>query len=446
VTLRPMEPQPTRVPIEAKQAGEVRARWAWVEPSVWTDRMLTALEDGVKGGKWFSLVDKVYSVQNLRSAFAEVKANRGGAGVDHQTIDMFERHLEANLEHLSESLRGGRYRPQAIRRVYIPKPGKKHEKRPLGIPTVRDRVVQAAMRHVLEPIFERDFAEQSYGFRPGRGCKDALRRVDGLLKAGYTWVVDADLKSYFDTIPHGRLMDRVQAKVADGRVLGLIEAYLKQKIMDTARAWTPEQGSPQGAVLSPLLSNIYLDPMDHKMARAGYEMVRYADDFVVLCRSEREAREALERVQRWTAEAGLTLHPDKTRTVDATQRGGFDFLGYHFERGYRWPSRKSMRKMRDTIRAKTRRTNGHSLTQIVTDVNRTLRGWYEYFKHSHWNTFPGVDGWIRMRLRSLLRKRAGKRGRGRGLDHHRWPNLFFAAHGLFSTTAAHAAACQSPPG
>ncbi len=408
--------------------------------------MLTALEDGVKGDKWFSLIDKVYSVRNLRSAFSDVKANRGSAGVDHETIDMFERHLEANLGHLSESLRDGSYRPQAVRRVYIPKPGTKHEKRPLGIPTVRDRVVQAAARHVLEPIFERDFAEQSYGFRPRRGCKDALRRVDALLETGSIWVVDADLKSYFDTIPHRRLMDRIQVKVADGRVLGLIEAYLHAAVMDTLSTWTPDSGCPQGAVLSPLLSNIYLDELDHEMARLGHAMIRYADDFVVLCRSEREAREALARVRRWTAEAGLTLHPEKTRIVNVTERGGFDFLGYHFERGYRWPSRKSMGKLRDAIRAKTRRTNGHSLRQIVSDVNRTLRGWYEYFQHSHWNTFPGVDGWIRMRLRSLLRKRTGKRGRGRGLDHHRWPNLFFAAQGLFSTATAHAAACQSPPG
>ena len=186
---------------------------------VWTERMLTALEEGVKGGKWFSLIDKVYALANLRAAFEKVKANEGAAGVDHQTIEMFERHLEENLEKLSRSLKDGTYRPQAVRRVWIPKPGSK-EKRPLGIPTVRDRVVQAALRNVLEPIFEREFAEHSYGFRPDRGCKDALRRVDELLKAGYTWVVDADLKSYFDTIPHGPLMERVEEKVADGRVLG----------------------------------------------------------------------------------------------------------------------------------------------------------------------------------------------------------------------------------
>jgi len=399
--------------------------------------MLTALEQGVKGGVWFSLMDKVYSARNLRAAYAEVKAKRGAGGVDHQTIEMFEANLEANLRYLEEDLRTGAYHPQAIRRVHIPKPGTK-DLRPLGIPTVRDRVAQAAARHVLEPIFERDFAAQSYGFRPGRSCKDALRRVDELLKGGHTWVVDADLKSYFDTIPHGRLMARVKAKVADGRVLGLIEAYLKAEIMDTLSTWTPEMGSPQGAVLSPLLSNIYLDDLDHKMAQAGQEMIRYADDFVILCRSEAAAREALEQVQRWTAEAGLTLHPDKTRIVDATQVGGFDFLGYHFERGYRWPRKKSMNKLREAIRVKTRRTNGHSLDDIIRSVNVTLQGWFNYFQHSHPTTFGPVDSWMRMRLRSILRRRKGLRGRGRGNDHHRWTNAFFEEQGLLSLVLAHA--------
>ncbi len=436
-----MEETSARVPPTAKQAEEVGSRWSWAEPSVWTDRMLTALENGVKGGVWFSLIDKVHSARNLREAFEEVKANRGAAGVDHQTIEAFEANLETNLRRLEEDLKTGAYRPQAIRRTYIPKPGTK-EKRPLGIPTVRDRVAQAAVRHVLEPIFERDFAAQSYGFRPGRGCKDALRRVDGLLKAGYTWVVDADLKSYFDTIPHKRLMDRVKAKVADGRVLRLIEAYLKAEIMETLSTWTPEEGCPQGAVLSPLLSNIYLNDLDHQMARLGYEMIRYADDFVVLCRSEAEAREALEAVRRWTEQAGLTLHPTKTRIVDATQVGGFDFLGYHFERGYRKPRPKSMNKLRDAIRAKTPRTNGHSLDAIIRSVNQTLKGWFEYFKHSHHTSFRRLDEWVRMRLRSILRKRSGRRGRGRGLDHRRWTNAYFEAQKLFSLVTAHRALCQ----
>ncbi len=439
---RTAEEGPAGVSETATQAGEIRARWAWVEPTVWTERMLTALEKGVKGGKWFSLIDKVYALPNLRAAFAKVKRNRGAAGVDHQTIEMYEQRLEENLEKLSQSLKDGEYRPGAVRREWIPKPGSR-EKRPLGIPTVRDRVVQAALLSVLEPIFERDFATQSYGFRPNRGCKDALRRVEELLSSGHTWVVDADLKSYFDTIPHEQLMGRVEEKVSDGRVHELLEAFLNQKVMDTAKSWTPEGGTPQGAVISPLLSNIYLDPLDQMMERAGTEMVRYADDFVILCRSRDEAEEALERVRQWTAEAGLTLHPEKTRIVDATERGGFDFLGYHFERGMKWPREKSLRKLKDTIRAKTKRTNGHSMTVIISDVNRTLAGWFEYFKHSQRNTFPSLDRWTRMRLRSILRKRQGRKGRGRGRDHLRWPNTYFAELGLFSLATAHAQARQS---
>lgn len=436
------EEQPAGVPETATQAGEIRERWAWVEPSVWTERMLTALEAGVKGGKWYSLMDKVYALANLRAAFAKVKANGGAAGVDRQTVEMFEHDLEENLEKLSRQLKEGSYRPQAVRRVWIPKPGKK-ERRPLGIPTVRDRVVQGALLHVLEPIFERGFAAQSYGFRPNRGCKDALRRVDGLLRAGHTWVVDADLKSYFDTIPWGPLVRKVEEKVSDGRVIELLKAYLEQKVMDGVESWAPEEGTPQGAIVSPLLSNIYLDRLDHAMAEAGYEMVRYADDIVVLCRSEMEAKEALARMQRWTAQAGLTLHSVKTRIVDAEQAGGFDFLGYHFERGMKWPRAKSLDKLKDTIRGKTRRTQGQSLQVIIDNVNRTTRGWFEYFKHSHANTFARTDSWLRMRIRSILRKRAGRRGRGRGSDHQRWPNSFFRKQGLFSLATARATACQS---
>ncbi len=436
------EDKPTGVPETATQVGEVRARWAWTEPSVWTERMLTALEEGVKGGKWYSLMDKVYALPNLRAAFAKVKANGGAAGVDHQTVEMYERRLEENLEKLTQALKGGKYRPQAVRRVWIPKLGSK-EKRPLGIPTVQDRVVQAAILNVLEPIFERDFAEQSYGFRPNRGCKDALRRVCELLEAGCTWIVDADLKSYFDTIPHGQMVSRVEEKVSDGRVIEMLQAYLKQDVMDGMESWTPEGGTPQGAIVSPLLSNIYLDPLDQAMAGAGNQMVRYADDFVILCRSEADAREVLERVREWAVQAGLTLHPVNTRIVNAEEKCGFDFLGYHFERGMKWPRKKSLDKFKATIRAKTKRTNGQSLQVIIEDVNRTLHGWFEYFKHSHHTTFPGLDRWIRMRIRSILRKRQGRRGRGRGRDHQRWPNAFFKEHGLFSLVTAHVAVCQS---
>ena len=442
MTARQGEAEPVPVSEKTKQTGEIPDRWSWVEPSVWTPRMLAALEEGVKGGKWFSLIDKVYAPANLTQAFTRVAANGGAAGVDHQTVQMYEGQLSVNQERLAAQLQDGSYRPQAVRRVWINKPGGK-EKRPLGIPTVRDRVAQTALRNVLEPIFERDFAEHSYGFRPQRGAKQALRRIAALLKAGYTTVVDADLKSYFDTIPRELLLVRVIEKVSDGRVIKLLASYLEQGVMEGLVRYTPTAGTPQGAVISPLLSNIYLNPLDHLMAARGVEMVRYADDFVILCRTQAEARQALSWVQDWTDSNGLSLHPEKTRIVDATSHGGFDFLGYHFERGYRWPRGKSIKKLRDTIGAKTRRTNGHALSAIIEDVNRTLRGWFEYFKHSHETTFKQQDSWIRMRLRSILRKRNHMAGRGRGADHQRWPNAYFATRGLFSLAAARASLCQS---
>jgi RNA-directed DNA polymerase len=308
---------------------------------------------------------------------------------------------------------------------------------------VRDRVAQTALRNVLEPIFEQGFAEHSYGFRPGRGCKDALRRVRHLLRNGYSYVVDADLKSYFDSIPHEGLMARVEEKVSDGRVLALLGAYLNQDVLDGMERWTPEGGTPQGAVISPLLSNIYLNPLDQLMAANGIEMVRYADDFVLLCRTQEAAEDALKTVQGWVEENGLKLHPEKTRIVDEREPGGFDFLGYHFERGMKWPRKKSLAKLREAVRTKTRRANGHSLACIIDQLNPILRGWFEYFKHSHWNVFPEVDGYVRMRLRSILRKRQHRRGRGHGADHQRWPNAYFATRGLYSLQKAYETASRS---
>jgi RNA-directed DNA polymerase len=437
-----MEPTPAPV-LEAIQAGAIHDQWSWVKPWIWNDRMLTALETGVKGGKWFSLIDKVFAKRTLYHAARHVTADpKKAAGTDHVTPMQFADNLMDHIDQLSTELQTETYRPRTIRRCWIPKPGSR-EKRPLGIPTVRDRAVQAALRDVIEPIFERDFAEQSYGFRPGRGCKDALRRVDQLLKAGYTTIVDVDLKSYFDTIPHDQLMDRIRDKISDGRVLTLIEAFLKQGVMEGLAEWTPEEGSPQGAVISPLLSNIYLDPLDHLMAERGYEMVRYADDFVILCRSREEAEAAMAAVQQWTTEAGLTLHPTKTKVVDADHEG-FDFLGYHFKRGERFPREKSLKKLKDSLRAKTHRANGHSLPTIIQKLNATLRGWFTYFKHiTKRYVFKTLDGWIRGRLRSILRKRLKLRGRARGHDHQRWTNAFFAEHGLFNLTMAYDEARQS---
>lgn len=423
-------------------SGEDLAHWAWTEPSVWINSMLATLEQSsVRGGKWHSLIDKVYKQDNLFSAYREVVANRGAPGVDNVTIEDFTASLVRNVSKLEQQLKDGSFRPQSIKRVHIPKPGTK-ETRPLGIPTVRDRVVQGALRHVLEPILEKQFAEQSYGFRPNRGCKDALRRVDQLVKRGYKYTVDVDLKAYFDTIPHDRLLDELRKHVADNSVLELVEKFLQAKILDGLDQWTPVMGAPQGAIISPLLSNLYLNDLDHLMAGQGYEMTRYADDFVIQCRTLEEAESALELVRTWTSERGLTLHPTKTKIVHVDV-DGFEFLGYRFIKHRRFPRQKSLAKFKETIRGKTRRTNGQSLQAIIANVNRTLRGWYEYFKHSWKTTFPDLDGWIRMRLRSILRRRRKRKGCGSYIcDSRLYPNKYFAEHGLFSLTEARARECQ----
>jgi len=437
-----METQSSVVAATPTQEEDIRARWAWVEPSVWTERMLAALESGVKGGKWFSLIDKVWHPANLQAAWQRVYSNRGGSGIDGQTVHQYHEQRQRELECLHGLLKLNQYVPKPVKRVWIPKPGNK-EKRPLGIPAVRDRVVQTALRHVLEPIFEHVFNDHSYGFRPNRGCKDALRRVDSLLKAGHGWVVDADLKSYFDTIPHDQLMARVEEHVADGRVLSLLRGYLDQKVMDGLAEWTPEKGTPQGAVISPLLANLYLNPLDHLMAANGFEMVRYADDFVILCRTREEAERALAQVAAWVAAAGLTLHPVKTRIIHEAEEG-FDFLGYRFVRGKHWPRQKSEDKFKDSIRETTKRNNGRSLEEIISRLNLKMRGWYGYFKHCDKYTFGILDKWIRRRLRSILNKREGRsRWKFTKQDHLRWTNSFFHARGLFSLAKTHAAECRS---
>ena len=435
----------TTVPARAAQVEENpgdrerRSRWPWIESSIWTDRMLAALETGVKGGVWFCLIDKVFSPKNLWSSWAKTARNKGAAGVDGITIDRYEKDVEANLAYLSEELRAGTYQPKPIRRSFIPKAD--GTMRPLGIPTVRDRIVQGAVRHVIEPIFEKEFARNSYGFRPGRGCKDALRRVDELLKSGYRYVVDADLKSYFDTIPHDRLMKQVALRVVDGPVLKLIESFLKANIMEGLDQWKPMAGAPQGAVLSPLLSNIYLNPLDHLLAGQGYEMVRYADDFVILCRTKQEAEAALARVKQWTAQAGLALHPDKTRLIDAAT-DAFEFLGYRFDKGRRWVRHKSIKKLRETIRSRTRRSSGVSLKVTIDRINPVLRGWFGYFKHAS-GGMREIDGWVRERLRNILRQQHKRPGRSGPADRGRWPNAFFARMGLYTLESAHRMARQS---
>jgi len=420
--------------------GEPRPDYRWAEASIWTERMVSALGNGVQGGKWFSLIDKVYRPRTLEVAWQHVASNAGAAGIDGQTIERFSQRSGEYLQELQASLRDGSYGPAPVKRVEIPKGEGKT--RPLGIPTVKDRIVQSAVKMVIEPIFEAQFRPGSYGFRPGRGCKDALREVDELLGQGFCHVVDADLQSYFDTIPHDRLMGLVSGSISDGRLLSLIERFVQQEIVSEVSRWHPERGTPQGAVLSPLLANLYLHPLDVLMEQGGYRMVRYADDFVILCANREEAEEALGRVAAWTGQNGLILHPNKTRIGDCRVAGqGFEFLGYRFEAGRRYVRDKSLKALREKVRAKTGRTRGDSLGRIVEDLSPMLQGWFGYFKHAWPGTLETIDGFVRRRLRAILRKQEHRPGFGANPDDHRqWPNAYFAGQGLFTLKAAWEAA------
>ena len=432
---------PVTVPFAAIPAGEPPGIAQWAHRAVWTDRMLTTLlEDKVRGGKWHALIDKVYNELNLDCSAHKVLGKKGAAGVDRQTTEDFAEHEREELRWLHEQLREGTYSPAPVRRTWIPKPGGS-EKRPLGIPTVRDRVVQRALVHVIEPILDATYHERSFGFRHGRRCHDALRCVEGLLAAGYVYVVDADLKSYFDTIPKDRLLEIVKQKISDRRVLGLVKQFLDQGIVEELRTWTPEAGVPQGAVLSPVLSNAYLNPLDHRMAERGFEMVRYADDFVILCRTPEEAEAALTEVRQWVDDNGLTLHPEKTHIVDAREKS-FSFLGYSFRGKLRFPRKKSHQKFVDRIRELTPRKSGESLEVIIRRINRATQGWFNYFRHCHWSIFQAYDGMVRRRLRRLLLKR-NRRNRKRLPRNRRWPNAFFAEHGHTSLNASHVRFVQS---
>ncbi len=429
--------------------------------------MLTTLREGVRGGKWHTLIDIVYSLENLFFAARRVVYKKGAAGVNHQTTDDFSEHDRDEIQRLQEHLRADTYRPAAVRGAWIDKPGST-EKRPLGIPTVRDRVVQTALVYVIEPIFDNTFHERSFGFRHGRGCHHALECVEQLLNDGYVFVVDADLKSFpfrrnasrhdagscfiraaarttrprrFDTIPTDRLMQLVQQSLSDRRVLGLIQKYLDQNIMDGLSEWTPDAGVPQGAVLSPVLSNVYLNPLDHLMAGLNFQMVRYADDFVILCRTAEEAQTALEVVQQWVTENGLTLHPTKTQIVDSRETS-FSFLGYSFRGKLRFPRAKSNEKLQNRLRELTPRKSGESLQCVIAKVNSMLRGWFGYFRHCHPSVYASIDSHLRVRLRRLLLKRH-RRNPQRVCRTQRWPNAFFADHGLYNLGEAHASFFQS---
>jgi RNA-directed DNA polymerase len=361
--------------------------------------------EGVNGSKrrrWYSLIDKVWAMPNLEEAYREVKRNRGVAGIDGVTIEVFGSQLEYNLGVLQQELRTKTYKPKPVKRVFIPKAD--GTQRPLGIPTVRDRVVQAAVRRILEPIFEETFMDCSFGFRPGRNAHMALGKIRRDLMDGYVYVIEVDLKSYFDTIPHNKLIAEVWEEVVDGSLLRLIQSFLQAGVMEGGSYRLSEQGTPQGGVISPLLANIYLNPLDKLMTERGHRMTRYADDFVICCKSRKGAERVLKSVIRFLEqELGLKVHPDKTRIVNNLEEA-FVFLGYEFKSGF-WmaPSAKAMKKFKKRVKEITRRNQTVNVENLVKKkLNPYLRGWGNYFGHGDVKSrFAILDSWIRRRLRMV---------------------------------------------
>lgn len=355
-----------------------------------------------KKRKWYSLMDKVWSYSNLEQAFRDVKKNRGSHGVDNVTIKEYENDLEHNLRVLQESLRDKTFRAKPVRRVYIPKAD--GTKRPLGIPTVGDRVLQAAVKRQLEPIFEQKFLSCSYGFRPGRSAHMAIEQIRKDLMDGYTFVIDADIKTYFDAIPHQKLIELIREEMVDGSVLALIVQFLKSGILEDGIVYESYSGSPQGGVISPLLANIYLHPLDELMVSRGHRITRYADDFVICCKSRKGAERVLETVKKLLErELGLLVHPSKTKIVD-NMIEPFTFLGYTFRKGYfHKPSDKAIQKFKGKIKDITKKNLTINMEEFIKyRVNPVIRGWGRYYGIGFsMKLFQNLDAWIRRRLRMI---------------------------------------------
>ena len=374
--------------------------------------------------KVHSLVDKVYKMKNLELAWQKVRQNKGVGGIDGQSVEAFEEQTAANLNRLHEELKNNTYQPQPVRQKMIPKPGQPGRSRPLGIPTIYDRVCQQALLNRLEPIFEPVFDEANFGYRKGRSPKDALRKIWKELREGREWIVDADLKDYFGSIEHEKLMILVNQRVSDGRVLRLIKSILKAGCYAQGKQLPTEQGTPQGGVISPLLSNIFLTPFDYEMRRKGYRLTRYADDWVVTCKTKSEAKSALSTARRILKKLGVTLHAEKSRIVYI--RHGFEFLGYKIKRGtrplklttdkirsgvvvgslYAYPREKSIRHFMEQIRKKTRRKASITTWELIEELNPIIRGWGNYYCKAHVRKlFNRLDRWIVRRIWSQRHKR-----------------------------------------
>ena len=411
----------------------------WYRHPAWTEAMRAALATRrALGGKWFSLIDRMYDPRWLGAAWARLNQSRSGAarqrgaGVDGVTLEQFSQRAEEEIGRLVEELRQGSYRPKPVRRHYIPKPGSR-KKRPLGLPSVRDKVVQEALRSLIEPIFESEFLDASHGFRPGRSTDTACQQLEAALQSGQVWVVDADIQGFFDNIKHEKLLDQVNRRVADGKVLGLIRAFLEAGVMEEMKVSYGTTGTPQGGVISPLLANIFLHALDERWQSAGMAWVRYADDFLLLASTREEAEAALAMTQQVLEEMGLVLSSEKTRIVHL--EAGFDFLGWHYQGPQRWPRQKSVKSLRRKLRQKTRRLRPGPMPAICRELKTTLQGWFHYFRDGNSGSiFSHADSWLRRRLRSILNRRHRRGGLGSLHLNRRWTNSVFRDWGLFDLT------------
>jgi group II intron reverse transcriptase/maturase len=374
--------------------------------------------------KYHSLRDKVFSLKNLYSAFTKVKKNKGKAGLDRVSIKQFQADLDKNIINIHKELRTEIYKPTPVLRVYIQKD--RNKKRPLGIPIVKDRIIQQAFRQIIEPIFEKDFSDNSFGFRPERCCHDAIERIEQYKQEGYRYVLDADIEAFYDTIPHTLIMGRLREKIADGWVLTSIEKMLKAGVMEDGICYRTTEGTPQGGVLSPLLANLVGDIIDKELEKGGYKFVRYADDFIVMTKTKEELPAALSFVKE-VVEGKLELKLSKDKTELTNFKRGFRFLGFHFIGTYKGISAKSMDKLKNNIRKITKRTQGVNLKTVIGRLNPVIRGHVNYFRLGDVQVvYRRLDCWMRMRLRCFKFSRKWR------TDNRRFPIRRFRRMGLLS--------------
>lgn len=368
----------------------------------------------------------MFTTEILRKAFKQVKKNKGSGGIDKVSISKYENNMKEYLKELERLLEQRKYRPLPLKRAYIPKSNGK--KRPLGIPAVRDRIVQQAVLTTIQPTFEPIFSNSSYGFRPKRSAHNAVNKVQEHLNEGYEYIVEADIKDFFTTLHHARLMSKVKRHIKDKQIIQLLWTFLKSGIMEEGKIKQTISGTPQGGVISPILANIYLNDFDHKIDKAGLKLVRYADDFIILCKTVNQATSTMKMIRNMIKSLDLELSEDKTQITEYHK--GFDFLGYHFHKyygNYKWPTGKAIKAFKDKVRYKTRRQQPKNVKMVIETLNPIIRGWGNYFKLGNSKKlFRELDGWTRMRLRSFIEKKKWSSG------NWKYPNDHFKCLGLVS--------------